>query len=433
MRRLVCVLIAFSLFFSLYSEEDYHFDTYLRNSMYHIFDDNIHTLQLYCDAYEWKQPILELNSTEQLECSFDDFDGIAKDYRYTVVHCDPGWKQSTGVIQSDYMTGHYTEEYIRDYSQSFNTLRNYTHYSFKFPNDNINFSYSGNYVLIVYEESIDNPIFIARFYMFENTVNVPMSVGYSKMPGKMEYIQRVTFNIDYGSTIIREPYRSLYVTIQQNGRPFAEQGGVQPKSIANTMLYYDYDDKFEFEGNNEFRHIDTRSLKFLTPTTSEINVANSEYHVKTYGIEPMKNKTYQTIKDMDGNYQIYVYDMDNPDIEAEYSYVNMHVAGNVPMQGESLYICGNFNGWQMNEDNKMKYNYETGEYEINLYLKQGYYNYTFINKKDATGSLDGTFIDGSFMETQNRYSVYVYYQPSGERYCRLIGYNIVDTKSTFGN
>lgn len=422
-RTFICFI--FSLWSICLSAEDYEIQKYLSDNSYYIFNNNIHTVNL-SKYSDWSQPIIELNSSDVITCSFDDFDAIGKDYRYTFIHCDPSWRQSTGIIQSDYMTGYYTEEYIRDYSQSFNTLRDYTHYSFTFPNENINIGLSGNYALFVYEDDISSPAFIARFYVIDKKVSVPIKVDFSKNPAHISEYQRVSFSLECGSYLIREPYRSVTIVIQQNNKPYSEQIATEPKYITGSSYIYDFDDKFEFKGNNEFRNFDIRTLKYLTQYISQIDVRNSEYYVITHDISSWLGKAYQSFADNDGQYILSVRDGDVA-TEGEYAFVNLRVKSSFPMANEELYVCGEFNGWQFNEENKMSYNYETGEYQANLYLKQGYYNYCYVYKNAETQRIDEGFIDGSFVETQNRYSIMVYYQPTGERYCQLIGYGLINS------
>ena len=423
---LALMIIIFSGFTAM--SEDLGIERFLGDNNYFVFDENIHSIEIRNGYGEWCQPIIELGSNDKIHVTFDDFDAIGKNYKYTFVHCDPTWHKSNDIIRSDYMTGYYFEDYINDYSQSFNTLRDYTHYSVSFPNENINIGYSGNYALVVYEENEYEPSFMARFYVYERKTSIVMTEGFSKNPSLYNTVQRVTFTIDCHNNILREPYNSLTVVIQQNNKPFLAQYAFAPKYITGTSYVYDYDDKYEFNGNYEFRNIDISSLKLLTRYVSEIDVVNGEYYVYTHGIAPWRTKTYQRYLDNDGEARLYISPEDGfVATEGEYAYVNLHIKANVPMQNDEMYVCGDFNGWQMNETNRMVYNYDRGEYEVSLYLKQGIYDYMYILRQNDTGTLDETYIDGTFLETQNRYSIMVYYHPSGERYSRLVGYSLINS------
>ena len=69
----------------------------------------------------------------------------------------------------------------------------------------------------------------------------------------------------------------------------------------------------------------------------------------------------------------------------------------------------------------MIYNYVEKEYELTLFLKQGYYNYQYTYLKDNEKCGDETLIEGTHYETENEYVIYVYNMPMGSNYDQLIG------------
>ena len=56
----------------------------------------------------------------------------------------------------------------------------------------------------------------------------------------------------------------------------------------------------------------------------------------------------------------------------------------------------------------------------NIQLKQGFYNYTFATVDDNQ-LVDTNQINGTFFQTENQYTVIVYYKPFGGLYDRVIG------------
>mgnify|MGYP006879675803 CR=1 FL=1 len=59
-------------------------------------------------------------------------------------------------------------------------------------------------------------------------------------------------------------------------------------------------------------------------------------------------------------------------------------------------------------------------YKGNFLLKQGFYNYTFVTL-DEVGEVNLSELNGTFYQTENEYTVLVYYKPFGEFYQRVIG------------
>ena len=102
-------------------------------------------------------PVIDLGSGEQLCLSFDDLEGNDNRYlKYTVIHCTHDWKPSD-LNTFDYIDG-YTEDEFTGQSYSFNTIQSYVHFKLLFPNNMLNISKSGNYLLFVYDDTPDNPI-----------------------------------------------------------------------------------------------------------------------------------------------------------------------------------------------------------------------------------------------------------------------------------
>lgn len=90
-----------------------------------------------------------------------------------------------------------------------------------------------------------------------------------------------------------------------------------------------------------------------------------------------------------------------------------------------IYLNGELFNNVLDEKSKMGYNFETKQYEKAVLLKQGSYNYQYLFV--PTGSSVGQTgpIEGNYYQTQNEYSIYVYYRPMGARYDRLIGVTTV--------
>ena len=68
----------------------------------------------------------------------------------------------------------------------------------------------------------------------------------------------------------------------------------------------------------------------------------------------------------------------------------------------------------------MQYNAENKCYYLYAYLKQGGYNYMYY-VKGANEKLSLLLLEGSHWQTDNEYTIDVYFRPFGARYDRLVG------------
>ena len=137
------------------------------------YNQQIKTLLCHKIQDELSLPLLNLNAEDQLLVSFDDLDADIKDYYYTIIHCNSDWTESD-LMQNEYISG-FTDEPITDYEFSFNTLQQYTHYSFNFPTKEMKALLSGNYVFKIFEEGGETVAY-KRFMILETKLTIEAQV-----------------------------------------------------------------------------------------------------------------------------------------------------------------------------------------------------------------------------------------------------------------
>jgi hypothetical protein len=100
------------------------------------------------------------------------------------------------------------------------------------------------------------------------------------------------------------------------------------------------------------------------------------------------------------------------------------------MPWEDVYIVGAFNNWQIIPEYKMFYNIHDKQYECDLNLKQGYYNYEYVTvPKGKNSPVERGYIEGHSRDAENDYFIYVYTKPSGENYMNLIGLSRINSRN----
>src|SRR5690606_20508322 len=119
---------------------------------------------------------------------------------------------------------------------------------------------------------------------------------------------------------------------------------------------------------------------------------------------PRKNKVYTYFPDFNGNFIVRNINTENPDIEADYSWVYFTLDAPTFFKNESIYITGMFNNYSHTEENKMTYNEQTKMYEKAILIKQGFTNYNYV-VTDKNGKIKHRdAIDGNFFQTENNYT-----------------------------
>ena len=98
-----------------------------------------------------------------------------------------------------------------------------------------------------------------------------------------------------------------------------------------------------------------------------------------------------------------------------------------------MYVSGELNNWAFNKNNLMIYNSVSKEYECTMLLKQGWYNYEYTFMEDGTTDGSASRFEASHYETENDYTVLVYYRNPHDRYDRLIGSFTANTLNKLTN
>lgn len=377
--------------------------------------DYIKTIVFKPAASNTYAPIIKLG--ERINLSFDDLNADEHDYTYKIEHCNIDWDPS-GLSESEFIQG-YAEDRIRDYENSFNTLQPYTNYSLTIPNENTRIKISGNYMLSVLNED-EELVFKRHFVVYEPKVTVGVAVYKSRDISTINTKQSVEFIINYPNYRINNPGEEIKPILLQNNNWQTAITGLKPQFYRGTQLLYKYNKETSFWAGNEFLYFDSKDIR-----SSTLNIANAElgselYNTYLYINEARKGLPYTLFPDVNGNFIIRTLNGTNSNTDADYSWVYFSLKTLENINEKEIYIHGNFNNWQLNEINKLHYNNETGLYEATLLLKQGFYNYQYVTKSE-NGKISNYDIDDSHYQTENDYTVLVYYTKFGSRYTQVIG------------
>ncbi|MDA3833822.1 MAG: DUF5103 domain-containing protein [Spirochaetales bacterium] len=389
---------------------------------------DIKSARLHREEWNLSYPVISLGSGEKLVLYFDLLDDNVETYYYTFTHCDKDWNPS-GVFESVYLQG-FVENRIEDYEMSFNTTVNYIHYSLSFPNNDVSFKISGNYIISVYPfGEPDRPVLTKRFMVSENEVSINASAVRSKLTDFYLTGQELDFSVEHSGLSLQNPYNYVYSTVLKNGRWDNARANLKPAFTGNKRLDYNGLSNISvFPGGSEYRYFDTRSLRYQTEYVRKIENINGYYHVLLKESQNRAARGYFYNQDFNGKYFIAHQEGINPHTDADYVYVYFTLPAAFPIDRD-VYVFGELTGWEFNEKNRMVYNTEAHNYECRLLLKQGWYNYIYAVPDDRPGASIFSEFEGDHYETENDYIILVYYRDPGGRYDRLIGHHILNTSN----
>lgn len=414
---------------ALSQDEEYFDDNYLRYED-RTYQSNIKTVQFHVRNVPLSLPVMKLGGGEQLEMHFDELNAEYQNYTYTVIHCDRDWNP-TNIPQQEYIDG-FLEETILNYDFSFNTVQQFIHYSFSVPNQNLRIKLSGNYILMVYKNfNRDEPIITRRFRVYEDIVSISARVRIPMVIAKRRTHQQIDVVINHPDYQIRNPFGDLAIHIQQNYRWDNMKTDMKPMFVKDKQLIYDNMGDVLFEGSNEFRWIDSRSLRYQPENVTNIwyDPDSMKNHIFMVPDKVFSKDHYRNVPDINGAYSIDVREGNDPTRDADYALVHLQLKYYDPILDGGLYLFGGLTDWQIKPEYRLDYNARDRMYETEIYLKQGYYNYQYIYVQDGATEGETELTEGSFFDARQIYTMYVYHQQMGSRYDRLIGHAIFSSQS----
>lgn len=393
----------------------------------HIFDNRIKSVQSYKEGWNLSYPLIKLNSDEKIVLEFDLLDNLTETFYYTLIHCDKDWNKSD-IFTTDYLDG-LPDNPIEDTKPSFNTTVNYTHYKLVLPNNRIQLKISGNYLLFVYNyDNPQQPVLTQRFIVSEETADIDINIHRPQLTADDNARQQVEFTVTLNRPGIIDPARNIYSFILQNGRWDNARRNLKPDISGNRELIYNsLTNKNVFQGGNEYRYFDIKSIKYQSEFIRKIDFIPPYYNVYLYPSENREFKPYFYSKDFNGKFYIATQEGQNAETDANYIYVYFTLPSKYMLAGGRMYVSGALNDWSFDKNNVMTYNQEKAQYECIMLLKQGWYNYEYVFLRNGTTDGTASKFEGSHYETENDYQVIVYYRNPFNRYDSVIGSAIANT------
>lgn len=463
----------------------------------YIYSPDIKSVKFHVDGLLTSMPAIELSGGATLLLSFDEMEGDAKNYVYSVVHCDANWKRSTGITEFEYIDG-FSEGQIRDYDYSFKVQSNYTHYWLSLPNRDMRFRISGNYLLKVYEDEGDRRLVLTRrFMVVDNRVNVSGTAVRPAQVDKITTHQEIDFTVNHEGFEIRSPQQELSAAVLQNGRWDNAITGLKPLYSRQDIEVFDYQNKIIFPAGKEFRYIDIRGIRYPDPRIISIGKDPDGKYVSILEKDLKRGSMpYFEWRDINGNFVIENTDErgrinyssngrftdgdfitqlspqeerdfetrianassaqqrialqrerqallnqrkaeanareqelygnnslgnDIHNLQSEYMDVVLQLSSVGEMPDQDVYVLGGLTDWQLKPEFKMTFNPATNAYVAKLNLKQGYYEYVYAALERGKSQMDFEETEGDWHETNNYYTILVYYRPFGGRFDQIIG------------
>ncbi|MBS1597962.1 MAG: DUF5103 domain-containing protein [Bacteroidetes bacterium] len=390
----------------------------------YVFSASVKTPQLFLYGNQLEYPVLRLGTNDKLELHFDDIDANVKNYFYTYQLCNADWTPAL-ISQFDYIRG-FTQAQISLYRFSSVALTKYTHYQAIVPDVNCTPTRSGNYLLKVFlDADTSKLVFTKRFLVVEDGASIAAQNLQPFDPAKSYTYQKIQLTVNTGKLNITNAFQQVKVVMLQNDRWDNALYNIRPSFYSGNTFQYNNDDDCSFPGGKQWRWLDIQSFRFQSDRVLRADYLKTSTTIYVKPDQDRSRLPYLFFNDINGLFYIQTTESINPLWQTDYASVifNFVPPDKSPFNDKDVYIVGKFTDYNYDDFSKMNFNAEKGVYETTLFLKQGYYNYDYvtIDKSDSTRKPSFEFTEGNNYETENEYTILVYYRQLGDRADKLVG------------
>lgn len=372
--------------------------------------NDIQSIQLHPTGSPGQPPVVELDTQEKLELSFDYLGRESRQFRVRVSHRGQQWNQSP-ISPSIYLDS-FSETNIQQSRASFSQRPPYHHVEFEFPNNQLQPAVSGNYLLEVY--SYDSGLlFSIPFFVTEDEGSIQTRIERLFAQREDGRPMDQLFSTYRYPDFVEYPQFDLSMSFV----PSQFWGRMQEAGFLDTItpgeLHGHQERDQTFLGNYEFKYLDLRTFD-----------ANGqqilEYQPDVTPPRIILRRDVQNLDTDPGNFAIgSSVGIPADDRNSDYAQVefNLETDSSIPLSSD-IYVVGHFNNWVINDLNKMTYNSNEDMWEGRAFIKQGQYAYKYVLVHERR--IEDLALDQSFLSPQQQYLTFIYFKDPDLNFDRLL-------------
>ena len=374
---------------------------------------SIGTIQLYQGEDEQSLPVVVLGSGQSLTLEFDLLARQGRPLSIYFQHADRQWRRDLSPSQT---LESFQDDRLLEYQSSRGTEVPYVHYEYRFPNDDIRFRLSGNYILRVTERGRrDSVLFEQPFFVAEEAGGLQLGAESVIVPGQSQPSLQPVARYTPPEGIRGDPSGHT-VCFVRNGRLSDTRCKDRPLLVRQPELEFQLDRDRAYAPTTAGYELDLSSLR-STNEIARVDRTRSPYRVyldsdyARFGENTFGSPTGQTVvRDA-------LTGLIDPAVRAEYveTVFAFKPAGSRPYS-QPLMVGGSFSNMNPGRGTTMEWNAAQGQYEGTVLLKQGRHQYFYSTSDPAFAEQ----IRGTQSRMRSTYTAFVYYRDLRHNTDRLL-------------
>ena len=376
--------------------------------------EQVRTVQLYRGNDERNFPVTSLRSGDPLTLEFDLLQTDGQPLSVYFYHADQSWERD--LSPSQYLESYHNDKLL-EYRRSQGTVVPYVHYEYQFPNDDIRFRLSGNYVLRVTTQGRpDSVLFERAFFVTDEAGNLQVGTEAIAVPGQRQQSVRPVARFSPPSELRGDPfgYTTCFV---RNGRLPGTRCEGRPLLGRQPTLAFELDRSRAFDPTTADYTVDLTNLR------AGPGIENTDRTVTPFQV--LLEPDYAQFSDRDLtsslNGQIVIRGAlggyANPALRAEYVRTTFaFVPPNERPLSEEVRVGGSFSGMDPKRGARLQWRADRRCYDGSVLLEQGQYQHFY----SSTDPVLQRVIQQSQLRRRNTYTAFVYYRDPSVRTDRLL-------------
>jgi len=375
--------------------------------------DLVYSPELHRKGSSVSAPIIGLNGSQQLRLSFDLLEFDSRQLTISFTHHNPDWSRS-GLAEDFYKSGYYS--LMLPFGQvSSNDRPRYRSYEYEFPNDDVDFLVSGNYMLTVEDSDSGDLMFTMPFFVTENEGDIVSQVETITVPrqeGRISHVPETIFETPEYITTPQFDMEFYYVQNQFWGR--ARKADELDVSAPGEVRF-EVTRENSFVGDYEFQMLSLPELTQQNPSVLEYDPSEIPPRIVLFedvqGFTASRNRV--PLSNLSGF---------DSSLNARYASVHFRFDTDRDLAGDSeLYLVGDFTNWALRSNFRLQYRQDSGRWHTNGIIKTGTYAYKYVVLRN--NEIDDLTLDDSFTRSRQEYHALVYYRDPNRFYYRLLQTN----------
>lgn len=371
---------------------------------------HIQSIQLYRSGSPDNPPVIQLGGEEKLILEFDYLGDAAKQFRVEVTHRNRDWQESA-LAPGFYLSGFKTI-YISGGLKSLSQPPSYFHFTYEFPDQQLSFKASGNYLLSIYDYDTDDLLFTLPFFITENEGILETDI--EEVFARRQDLRRQSqpFSQYTYPEFVEFPQFDLsfqYVPNQFWGR--AQEVEFFDTSTPGQVHFHLSQDQ-AFISDYTFNLLDLRTL----------HAGGRQILSVEQGPVPPRVILRRDVQNLDPSFSLAPgsqFGLPSDERNASYASVQFRLETTAAIDStQRIYILGDFNNWTIREYNRMRYDPRAKWWEGRALIKEGQYAYKYVILRQ--GEIDDLSLDQSFVPSNQEYITLVYYRDPARNYDRLL-------------